>query len=440
MLKHKKIPWHHLEFAFLALFLFERILLFLDRLGTELGWDTGAHLEMISLYAWSDLSVGIHESFYSYHPPLGFLFARTLHLTGLSPLMSVQILSFIASLVAFFFLRATLKQFDLLSSPIAMAFLYVTSSIPLQIYLLTSVNLDVLILALASVVLYCSIRIFWKHQKSWELSLGLLTALAVALLTKFSGWILLSIPLLCALTKPRGLLDEGVSMFRHLRHPLRTATLTLFSVTILTFPYYHHRYFASTGTFFPSNTDTWIGEHREKRDEAPFTFIKNVLFAPKAHAEGTALEAFRFEGLRLYDIWNSFWARSTDFADQSETSRTISRLYLTTTPFLAIIGLVLALCTARRRPSAWNRLSIVLLSFTLIQFLALLWYIYQNPYGDWIPAKAAYIAPAMLGIGFLLAQPFAPFTSFTPKRTLLQTALFALIALFIVINHSIPVY
>ena len=440
MFKDKKTFWHYPELILLSLLLLSRILLFLDRLGTELGWDTGAHLEMVSLYTWGDLSIDVRESFYSYHPPFGFLLARTFHLMGLSPLVSVQILSFIASLTAFFFLRATLQKLDFLSSPIGIAFLYITSSIPLQIYLSTSVNLDVLILALASVILYCSICICWKHQKSWELYLGLLTALAAALLTKFSGWILLSIPILCALTKPRGLLDEGLSVLHHIRHPLRSTTLTLLSVLILTFPYYHHRYYATKGTFFPSNTDTWIGEHREKRDKAPFIFMKNVLLAPKAHAQGTPLEEFSFEGLRLYDVWNSFWARSTDFIEQSEISKGLSQLYRTFTPFLMIIGLMIVLCTAYRRSSYWNRLGIVILSFTFIQFLALLWYIYQNPYGDWIPAKAAYIAPAVMGIGFLLAHSFAPFTHFTPKRTSLQVALLAGIAIFIIVNHSIPVY
>ena len=440
MFKNKKMTWQYPELILLLLLLLSRTLLFLDRVGTEIGWDTGAHLEMVSRYTWHDLSIGVRENFYSYHPPLGFLLAHTIHLLGLNPLVSVQLLSFIASLTAFFFLRATLKQLHLLLEPIAIAFLYIASSIPLQIYLATSVNLDVLILGLASIVLYCSIRIFWKHQKNWELHLGLLTALAVALLTKFSGWTLLSIPVLCAIMKPRGLLDEGLSILHHLCHPLRTAILTLLSVTLLTFPYYNHRYYANVGTFFPSNTDTWIGPHQKERDKAPLTFIKNILFAPEAHAEGTPLEKFSFDGLRLFDVWNSFWARSTNFAEQSETSRMVSEFYRTFTPFLIIMGLAMTLYTVRRRSPLWNRLGIVILSFTLIQLLALLWYIYQNPYGDWIPAKAAYIASATMGIGFLLAYPSSPFTSFTPKRTSLQIALLAIVAVFIIVNHSIPVY
>lgn len=476
--------WKRWEWGLLFLFLLSRTWILIDRFGEEWGFDTGAHLNMISLLSWRTPTIGVRDTFYSYHPPLGFLLPHTLTVLGFTSMQSIQLTSLAASLIAFFCIRALLKFLNLLYHPVSLAFLYLTASIPLQVYLSSSINLDVLIFAAATIVLYCSVRLWWSFDYAQDdtlqklvLWLSLITTLLFAMLTKFNGILLLALPILVAVFKPQQketketdpstVLRTGESKetkeirhwnpwfpwhpwfprfpsIQHKLQPIAVATSSSLLALTLIFPYYFTRYYLPEGTFFPSNTDGWMDDYRAERDKDRWTFLKNMFLAPTAHAKGTALEQYDFEGARLYDTWNGIWARSTWFRAQSETSVAISKFYMHIMPFLLILGGCALLLRMQRRCKVWSQLGWILLGFSIIELSASAWFIFENPYAGWSPSKVIYIAPIVFGIGYLLSHLL-----YVPQRvpmvlrtrwSLVQKGILGLIALFMVVNHVVPVY
>lgn len=463
--------WKKWELFLLSIFLLSRFWILINRWGESWGFDSDAHRWMLQILSWGDPIVGVRESFFSYHPPLGFLLPRTLMLTGFSDVVSIQLVSFVASLTAFFFLRATLKSLNLLYHPVSLAFLYITASIPLQVYMATSINLDAIILACASATLYCAVRIFWcknTREQIVRLTLGLIAILTFSILTRFSGLILIAIPTLVALFSPQkkhqapstkfqknsklqnpnykksflgfenwdffGAWDLGFGIFQKLK--LITAS-TLISVIALAVasPYYINRYYAQEGVLLPSNNDGWIEPYQVQRDTDRLTFVLNQLFAPLAHAEGTPLEDFDFAGIRLFDTWNSIWARSTWFRAQSLPSIIVSMFYIVTMPFLLVGGLIAYRKTKNRTPALWKALGRTLILFSLLQLLASIQFVYNKPYAPWHPAKAIYIAPVILGIGYLISNNL-----YTLQSELGWKIALGFVAMFIMLNHGVPVY
>ena len=268
------------------------------RYGTVIGYDSGAHIEMVQRLTWAMPDTPIRETFYGYHPPLGFLVPRLLHLIGFTPEHSIQIVSFAASLTAFFLLRATLKHLHLLSKPSGIAFLYIASSIPIQLSIATSVNLDVIVVAFAAATLYGAVRFLWPHaafsdahpqyilplrfhhsdphQKNnyYDTTLAVLcsvTAIACAALTKFSGVLLLALLPLVALAQP---------FHRKWFQRCALGATACAMAMAFAFPYYYARYYIPEGKFFPLNTEWTVKEETEraiaKRDEDRTQFFKDL--------------------------------------------------------------------------------------------------------------------------------------------------------------------
>ena len=411
----------------LFIFLSSRLWILFDRLGESWGFDSDAHRWMLQILSWKDPIVDVRESFFSYHPPLGFLIPHSLMSIGVSDIVSIQLVSFAASLAAFFFLRATLQKLDLLYHPVSLVFLYLTASIPLQIYMATSINLDAIIVACACATLYCSVRIFWcenTREQRIRLVFGLIAILAFSLLTRFSGLLLLAIPPLVAFFRPT---------FNFPRLAAATC-LGIFALTIAS-PYYINRYYKTEGVFLPSNNDGWIEPYQAHRDKDRLTFVLNQLFAPLANAEGTALKDFDFAGIRLFDTWNSIWARSTWFRAQNPLSIIVSMIYIASMPILLFGGLIASHKYRHRSPPLWMALGYTLLTFSLLQLLASITFVYDKPYAPWHPAKAIYIAPIVFGIGYLLSNNL-----YACRSVRAWKAVLGCVALFTIINHTIPVY
>lgn len=384
---------------------------------------------MLQILSWKNPIVGVRESFFSYHPPLGFLLPHSLMSLGVSDIVSVQLVSFAASLTAFFFLRATLQHLNLLYHPVSLAFLYLTASIPLQVYMAASINLDAIIVACASATLYVSIRLFWcenTREQTIRLTLGLIAVLTFSLLTRFSGLILLTIPPLVAVFSPK-------TQFQFKR--ITAATFLSIFALALASPYYFNRYYKTEGVFLPSNNDGWIEPYQAERNQDRLTFVLNQLFAPIAHAEGTALEDFDFAGIRLFDTWNSIWARSTWFRAQNSPSIFVSMMYIASMPILLLSGFIALRKYRHRSPPLWRALGLVVLTFSLLQVIASLQFVYDKPYAPWHPAKAIYIAPVIFGIGYLLSNNLYACRSVRAWKVALIC-----VALFTIINHVVPVY
>lgn len=446
------------------MFLLGRVTVFWKRLGTVIGFDPGAQIEMIDKLSWAVPDTPMHESFYGYHPPLGFLLARLIHLLGASPEVSIQIVSFAASLLAFFFLRETLRHLQLLDRPSGMAFLYLTSSIPIQISVSTSMNLDVIILAMGSAVLCASVHLLWPHvgfkdheaqcplplrfdrhdpvlrERSYAHAIaGVATtaAIAFALLTKFSGILLLGIPPLAAWSQP-----YGYGWWKR----CTLGTVACACAILIVFPYYYGRYYMQEGTFLPLNTEWTAKEDTEraiaKRNEDPVQFFVELFGPTSVHASAGPTHT-DYDVNHLSDAWRDLWIRNQWTGNTTPRALQAGLLYMHVFPWLIFGGLLLFLERIRRR-TPWIRLGWILVTFSILQVLALIQYIYRIPFAGYGPAKGLYILPTVWGIGYLAVMAFQE-KRLVPKRfrhrtALLQHGLLLIVALFVVVNHVIPAY
>ncbi len=440
--------WQRRELQFLGLFLFSRFLLLLKRFGMSIGFDNDEHLEMVNMWEWSDWFLSIDRAFYAYHPPLGFLLAKTLAMTGISQVLSVQLLSFAASLVAFFFLRHLLKHVNLLHSPAGIVFLYVTSSIPLQLYLATSMNLDVFVLAGASAVLFFSVHALWRDASRIALRPVLMPliiggVIAVTMLFKFNGFLLIALPFLVALF---------ITRKRWIPRKLVTTTLAAAVAMLVVYPYYNARYVSLTGQMFPSNNimfhATELDEARALRDMDPLAWLGKMFIPSPMHTYGYLHRDTQHP--RLRDTWKDFWI-SDEWLNfqpnltpdrptyrQSWASMSVSDWYLTIAPLLMIYGIVLLL--RKKIDLLWRRLGYVLLGFALLQILSMISFVYDQPLAWAIPTKGIYIAPVVWGIGFLLSTPVMhAWKSPRTQKRIVQLAL-GCTAAFLLLNHLLPVY
>jgi hypothetical protein len=427
MQTHTHIQWNRWERRLLWTFLAGRLWLFVSRVGEALGFDADKHLEMVRLLTWSHQSADLHAIFYGYHPPIAFLFARIPMTFGLSDLASVHIVSALSSLVAFFFMRATLHHLRLLGDPLAVAFLYIAASLPMQIFLASSINMESILLAEASATLYCSVRAFWDpdpdapHRRTF--AVGIVASIALAMLTKFNGLLFVAIPLLAAWVR------GGRGRTRRVSAAAALGSLAI----LLVFPYYLTRYYIPEGTFFPSNTNTFDADPqrdaRERRDDNPAGFFTSLFSATEAHR--TSPEPRDLETLRLSDTWKDFWVRDLWLGVAPEPSRTISIVEYTLAPFLLLVGAAVFLRTARRK-TPWLQLGAVFAGIGLLHLAALIAYAYQNPWAGSVTAKGIYIAPLAWLIGYLLAHAL-PLRRFAFESFLMALG-------FVAVNHFLLIY
>jgi 4-amino-4-deoxy-L-arabinose transferase-like glycosyltransferase len=392
--------WAALEHLLLVCFLVGKAFFFLQHLGIPFGFDVGAHLEMLTRYTWLHPTADVHGSFYGYHPPMAFLLARTLMLIGATDVMSVQLVNVTASLVAFFALRSLLKHLSLLARPAPIAFLYLTFALPILVHASMSINLDMIVFALAAAILLCGVRLFWTEDAlsrgdKGTLLVSMVACLLLGIMTKFSGVLLLAIPFLVAVLRP-----QGFSL-----RPLFSAALVGCIAIAIAFPYYYSRYKIPEGTFFPNNGDWIIGDAlvgaRKIRDEAPTEFFLTLFRPTSVHAEG-GLRQRDHAAVRLADTWRDIFLKDDYLGPTSAATEWVGTMEFMLSPWLLLLGLLLFLRRARRR-SAWQRLGFVLIAFAIVQWAALIYHSYQNPYADWIPAKGIYILPSLFALGYLAA-------------------------------------
>lgn len=415
-------------------------------------WDPHAHLEMVTRLGWTHpFPASLYETFYSYHPPFGFLLARTAHLAGLTPLMSIKLVSAAASLAAFFFLRATLRRLRLLERPEGIAFLYITASLPLQIFLSTSLNLDVIILAFASASLYFSVRLFAssKPPALSRTTLPLVAALActhlLALLTKFNGVLLLALPFLVAACFQFKNLRCSMP---ELRRVFACAAVAAAAAVALALPYYHLRYYRETGNYLPGNGTHFDRERQERgrkilQRDGSIRYTKRLFEASPPQRVQPNFSDLRAN--RLHDTWSQLWMRNLYLTLPGRPMSRVSIFYLAVMPYAVSLGFLLFLlqCGSAAR-SPWRPLGCVFLLFAAVQVGGLILYLFQNPCTECYGTKAIYIAPALWAVGFLLMQPFL-FRTFLPKRLQksspwVEWVLLLPVVLLLLINHFGPVY
>lgn len=258
---------------------------------------------MVRALSWLSPDLPLGQYFYAYHPPLGFLLAKCFTWVGFSPLMSVQLLNAAASLGTFFILRATLGRCGLLARPAAVFFLYFGASLPIQLFLASSINLDVLTAGCAALTLYLSVRLCWDETLDRQARLTFATAIAVviaaSMLIKFSGLLLVTIPVLTALAHPK-------TSFRLVSVAGAAALVGLLLVS----PYYVSRYYQQTGRFFPTNLEIFaqseIAAARAARDSDRLSFFLNMVAPSPVHGSANTVLRDR-DTMRLADVWQDVW-------------------------------------------------------------------------------------------------------------------------------------
>ncbi len=432
--------WMRIEQALLAVLLVCKTWFFFRKFGQGIGYDVGAFLDTLNRMDWTGMNLGVRELFYSYHPPLGFLLAKIPMLAGFSDVQAVQIVSAAASFSAFLLLRAALKRLGLLARPTGVVFLYVAAALPLQLLLQETVNLDVLTFAWASLALYLSIRLLWlpvNGKSRIALSAGLAATLVAAMMTKFSGLFIFSIPVLAALFAPGDLRVRARGAV--------PAVIACIVAMACVAPYYGLRYVATEGKVFPVNVE-WIafGELEEKgitRDRNPLLYAQMVLTPSPIHVtEGAVLRDYSVP--RLWDAWFDFWIRERVFLGRmTPLQHAVSLAALLLGSLATVVGLT-AFLLAPSGDIVWRRLGWTLLGIAGVFVSALFWHIYTHPaFG---PAKGIYAGPALWAVAFLLtealcAYPRSPFRTAdaSPLRT---WTLGGFLAVLIIGSYGLPMY
>ncbi len=416
-----------IERAFLFAFIALRLLLFARMFGQYIGYDVRGHLQVVSAISWTHPFLSPRALYYAVHPPLGFLLAHSLTMLGMVPILAAQTLSFLASLVAFFFMRSTLKSLGLLGHLPAVVFLYLAASIPMQIYLSVIVSLDVFVLACMSIILFLSVQIFWKKQSIFSVflyCLALTLTLILANLFKLSGFLLQPIPLFVLL-----LSREAYTWRRFL-----ILLIMGFLSAVATFVYLYYRNYIPEHTFFFSTAglSMWTDLFRHSvwwRDTHPFLFVLAYIL-PIQHGIP-----------RLLPTWNSLWYMyDRDFL--SVFTIFLAVLYNVVAPALCFIGCITAY-GQRMTKDLWYRFGVVLLLTGALHFLGLIAYMWSTPLLEgYLSNKGVYIASASFSIAYLLSLAL---TSFLPllniKKFTRKQAEYCLLfctAIFMIVNHLMP--
>lgn len=429
------------EHLLLLVFLASRIYLLLTRWNTPVGFDWGMHVEMLEITHWLDPQPDIHAHFYAYHPPLSFLFPRLLMLIGVPAVASVQLFSWMMSLGTFVFLRFLLSHLRMLHTARGIVFLYLAASIPLQVYLSHSVNIDVFVLAATAATLYFSVSLampgsgdFWL-KRSWERRTALVAALAFGMLSKFSGILALALPPIAALLyAPAAMRIEEC----------KKAILCVFAALLLAAPYYGMRYYLPYGAIFPSNADIVEGDNqaiaRQERDADPVGFIRGMFFPAKG--DPSDLQSRDMGTARLEETWRDAWRKDSWLGAQEEPAKSVSAFYLFLMPLLALAGCI-SLFMKNDSPASWKKMGPLLAAFSVIQLFALIKYTYDFPWGGAVLMKGIYVAPMLWMFAYVVAHGLSialhrPPADHAPQRSF--EVIFLLLIVFTIINHMLPVY
>ncbi len=395
--QHTDGQWLRYERWLCGFLIVKKTWFFLQNLGTVFGGDAIEQMKVVDHMNLAH-SLGVREMFYSYHPPMAFLLTKLLKLaTGLSTLISAQALSFACSVIAFLMLRATLRQLGLLGKPSAVAFLYIAASMPVQWSLARAVTLDVYILCFASFVLYFSVRLFADIRRDEPQQLDPLTMklavvgmLAAALLTKFNAVIMLSLPVLVAVTMGRG---------KMIRRCVSAATLSL-CAALLVSPYYVNRYAIPEGTLFPSNLE-WLQPEqetiaRQARDQDIPGFMTSVLFSDGKAYAATEGKAPAVHFTKMSWTWMHFWSDDPHifFLDMTWYARGMA--------LAAFAGALLWLVRGRKSATLWLRFGWMLAAYAGLQLAGMAAYVWKYPAVDWPTNNGLYIATAGWIIAFFL--------------------------------------
>ena len=411
--------------------------------GKPTGYDWFNWLPVLHYTRWfetlpSTRSVGI-----SYHPPLAYLLARLIHYAYPHEVEASQILSTLATLAAFFALRAWIRRVGWLYTLPGFWLLYGGMSIPLLVYLAVETSYDALVVTWFTMILAASMALFWNGTRprwwtDFKFSAGL-TGLGIlfacAMMTKVNGLFSFALPFIIILVR-RG--QRGLR--REFRAPLVAAAIGL---TIIG-PFYYHHYYKTEGHWIVMDVE-WLRKQdldiqRARRDRAPVYFVRRMLMWPiYKNPDPQTADWQSFPHL----VWTETWIKDSWLGKQPEPSLSVSVGYAKTFAWILPAGTAFFLLRRRRIPRDWRDVGWVLLSVAVMFSLALLYFGYKYPLWDWRVFKAKYLSPAIFWIPYATGVLFSEKWFRNPKcrvfRWMEQASFLTLVA-FMFVNHLLPVY
>lgn len=372
----------------LCLLIGAKVLLLARYWDAPFGYDMASHLTYVTTLAEHWKMPSIIGDYYAYHPPAGFLLAALIMKLGFSAAHGAMLVSFLGSLGALLFLRATVRLLGLLHKPVGFAFLYLAAGIPLHVYMSVAVGLDIVILCIASAILYYSARIMLQEKPhrllpGYELSIYLL----LGLLAKYTGVLLLVLPLLWLPLIPRERLKRTMSVF----------ALSAGVAVLAAAPYYLLRNYATTGSlFYTSAGNTFANPSIEKavtlRDAGLPGFTARLVLPQQAgHPQPT-----------LLTTWSGFW-RMMDRSPQSAIAVYLSHVMSFFGAVLACVGTWRIL----RRPRE-DMLGAIFLAIAVLFGAFLVYYAFRFPVFGYFSVKTVYIAPALWAVCYGMSRAMYP--------------------------------
>lgn len=433
------------EYLLLALVILLKPFLLYTQWGILQGFDASQYIITMRNFEFGETIPSIYKCFNCYHPPLSFLSANTINLTGIKEIPSSQLLSWISIGLAFLALRATLKHIGLLRTHIGVLFLYLTCALPVFIFLSTASTYESLSYLFSILTLYLGILLYWNpeagrltNRRIFLLCLLLITLIG-GLETKYTGVVNLGIPFIIVAIRYKGNM--------RLRCFSKLILLSLIAAIFVS-PLYIGRNYTQSKELFPVNMNWRLKDElvvvRAERDSDIIGFMAHAFRIPKGFF---SISDDSIKNSFVHTVWFQTWkiegSQLRKFNLDSHGASMISSLYyfLFILPFIA--GSTLFVIRARKRNDALHDFGKVLLGIVCIFVLAQTSFFYKFPMWKYGIMKAKYIAPALLWIVFASAycvhvalqlkclQKFRPFITYGSL---------GLVLLYVVLNHVVPVY
>ena len=425
-----------LERILLGTFLILHVVVLARYWGEIIGHDSHDFLRTVIAYRHFGILVPLQATYSSYHPPLSFLLTATLSSFTGNLATGAQILSSLSILGAFFLLRKTLSDIHILHTAAGVTFLYSALSLPVFIYLTRASTYDTFQFFLSILSLYASVSLFWNPQQQKPTSIFLLqtllltTALTADLYTKYSCILNFLFPIFILFIR-----SDRKSMGK----ALLTCCIAGSIAAAAAAPYYYTRYFKETGKWLPVGME-WqrpedLQKTRAERDAHPLLFTAHMLRVPAQLFGGT----YSIQNSLWHHLWFHTWKTDRYWMTQGPLSSIISTFYATFSLPLFAFGFLIFFAGRNSLPRSLNHFGWILFLHTVLLLVAILRFAYEYPLFDWALFKPKYIASAVLWIPFCFGVAACSLGQVLQGK-IFRSSLFALLLLFMTVNHLLPVY
>lgn len=182
-------------------------------------------------------------------------------------------------------------------------------------------------------------------------------------------------------------------------------------------------------------------EERARRDADPGAFWMDLLF--RNSPDATRIQDRDQNVVRMLNTWKDVWSGNKHNIAQSPLSLALSDAYARFSVLLLLIG-VAPYVLRLRRWSLWDRFGTICILITCMEIASLIAYTYRYPHPPGVPNKGVYIAPALLGLGYLMTLMLQSAGELrrpqTPMRRFFCYSLLSLLVVMTLMNAGLPVY